>query len=97
MLEKSATNRVLIFKHSTQCSISSAAYDEFLEFAKHAEDITCGVVLVIENRALSAEVAKRLGIRHESPQAIVVENGQVTWNASHWSISAAALTKALRD
>src|SRR5438874_593230 len=43
LLERSKTNPVLIFKHSTQCPISSHAYDEFTEFAEAAEDLTCGL------------------------------------------------------
>src|SRR5437016_6293480 len=87
LLDRSKTNSVLIFKHSTQCPISSQAYDEFTRFARSAGDIACGVVLVIENRDLSDAIAERLKIRHESPQAIVVKDGHVIWHASHCSIT----------
>src|SRR5689334_5461280 len=97
LLERSKEDRILIFKHSTQCPVSSAAYDEFLEFTHDAQDVSCGVVLVIENRKVSNTIASRLGVRHESPQAIVVENGREKWNASHWQITADALAKALRS
>src|SRR5207237_10162783 len=86
LLERSKTNSVLIFKHSTQCPISSQAYEEFTRFATSAGDVACGVVLVIENRNLSDTIAERLEVRHQSPQAIVVKDGRVTWQASHWSI-----------
>jgi bacillithiol system protein YtxJ len=95
LLEKSKEDPILIFKHSTQCPVSSAAYDEFLEFTTQASDIPCGVVLVIENRSVSNTIAAQLGVRHESPQAIVVEKGRQKWNASHWAITADALKKAL--
>src|SRR6185436_10749147 len=85
LLEESKEDPILIFKHSTQCPVSSAAYDEFLEFSSHAGEIRCGVVLVIENRQVSNTVAAKLGVRHESPQVIVVENGRQTWNATHWA------------
>ena len=97
LLQRSATDRILIFKHSTQCSVSAGAYDEFLAFVEDAADVPCGLVLVIEDRALSDRIESQLGIRHESPQAIVVENGKVRWTSSHWSITADALKKALRD
>jgi len=96
LLEKSRCNPIVIFKHSTQCPVSTSAYEEFLEFTENAGDVLCGIVLVIENRSLSNRIESRLGVRHESPQAIVVENGRQTWNASHWSITADALTKALK-
>lgn len=95
LLERSKANPVLIFKHSTQCSISSEVYEEFLRFAEPAGGLICGLVLVIENRELSDTIASRLGVRHESPQAIVVRDGQPAWNASHWSISADSLRRAL--
>jgi bacillithiol system protein YtxJ len=97
LLERSRSTPVLIFKHSTQCSISSAAYEELTQFADQAQGVECGLVLVIENRTLSDKVAAQFGIRHQSPQAIVIENGQPTWNASHWSITADALAKATRS
>jgi hypothetical protein len=37
-----------------------------------------------------------LGVAHESPQVIVLRNGQVVWNASHFSITAQAVTAAVR-
>ncbi len=95
LLETSKAHPVLIFKHSTQCPISSEAYREFKRFAESSSSLPCALVLVIENRELSNTIASRLGVRHESPQAIVVKNGQAAWNASHWSITADSLSQAL--
>jgi bacillithiol system protein YtxJ len=97
LLERSNTDPILIFKHSTQCPVSAAAYDEFLEFAKNAANTECGVVLVIENRSISNTIESKLGVRHESPQAIVVEKGRIRWSASHWAITSDALSKAMRS
>ena len=96
LIERSRTDPILIFKHSTQCSISIAVYDEFLKFTEDASDVACGVVLVLENRRLSNTIASRFGVRHESPQAIVLRNGQPHWNASHWAITTDALSKATK-
>jgi len=96
LLEKSKTNPVLIFKHSTQCSISGQAYDEFREFAESAGELICGVVSVIEDRAVSSSIAERLNVRHETPQVIVIKDGRATWHASHWSITIDSLIAALR-
>jgi bacillithiol system protein YtxJ len=96
LLETSKRGPVLIFKHSTQCSISSRACQEFQKFAESAGDLTCGLVHIIENRALSNTIAERLNVPHESPQVIVVSNGRVTWHASHWSITVDSLNQALR-
>jgi bacillithiol system protein YtxJ len=97
LLEQSKTNPVLIFKHSTQCPISGEAYEEFKEFAESTGELACGLVLVIENRAVSNVIAERLNIRHESPQAIVVKDGHAAWHASHWSITSNSLSEALRS
>jgi bacillithiol system protein YtxJ len=96
LLERSKSDPVLIFKHSTQCSISSEACEEFTRFANSAGDLACAVVLVIENRELSNTIASRLAIRHESPQVIVVKDGRSVWNASHWFITAESLGEALK-
>ena len=95
LLERSKTDPVLIFKHSTQCSISDLVYEEFHRFQEAAGEITCGLVLVIEDREVSNAIASHLGVRHESPQAIVLKDGKPKWNASHWSITADALSRAV--
>jgi monothiol bacilliredoxin len=97
LLERSKTNSVLIFKHSTQCSISSYVYEDFMRFVESSSELNFGVVLVIEERALSDEIAERLHVRHESPQAILVTGGRAVWQASHWSITAHSLSEALRS
>src|SRR5215470_2645008 len=95
LLDRSKTDPVLIFKHSTQCSISTQAYEEFTDFAEGLPNLICGAVLVVENRKLSNAIAERFGVRHESPQAILIKDGRVVWHASHWSISPDSLREAL--
>ena len=81
---------MVIFKHSTTCPISTAAYNEMEQFAGE-------VVLVEVQRAreLSREIEKQTGIRHESPQVLVLENGKVVWNASHFKVKAQAVEEAV--
>ena len=97
LLEQSKTDPVLIFKHSTQCSISGEVRREFMDFVATAPELKAVVILVIENRRLSDAVAKRLGVRHESPQALLIKDSRVVWHASHWSITSEALVSALRS
>jgi bacillithiol system protein YtxJ len=94
LLEKSHQNPVVVFKHSTQCSVSADALDELKAFVDDNRNIPCGMLLVIERRALSDEVEARFGIRHESPQAFVVVNGTPVWHASHGRVTAEALQTA---
>jgi bacillithiol system protein YtxJ len=95
LLEQSQTHPVVIFKHSTQCSRSAAAWEEFQDFVSAHPDVPCGTVLVIEDRDVSDAVEDRFRVRHESPQAIVVRNGSPVWHASHFSVTEKALREAL--
>jgi bacillithiol system protein YtxJ len=83
---------VVIFKHSLTCPISSAAFDQMEAF-----EGPVSLVEVQKARQLSNEIERRLGVPHESPQVIVVRNGQVVWNASHFRITSEAVSKAVRE
>ena len=83
-----------IFKHSTRCPISAGARREVEDFAAARPEVPVHEVLVIEDRPASNEVARRLGIEHRSPQAILVRDGAPVWSASHRDITAAALEEA---
>ena len=89
---RSKERAVVIFKHSLTCPISSAAYDEMTAF-----DGEVALLEVQRSRELSQEIEDRLGVVHESPQVIVLRNGQVVWNASHFRITADAVAGAVRD
>jgi bacillithiol system protein YtxJ len=89
---RSKEQPVVIFKHSLTCPISAAAYDQMEEFAGEV-----ALVEVQRARELSAEIENRLGINHESPQVIVIRNGQVVWDASHFKITAESVTAAVRE
>jgi bacillithiol system protein YtxJ len=89
LFKRSNDRPVILFKHSLTCPISSAAYQEM-------ERLTHEVSLIVMQRSrdTSAEIERRTGIRHESPQVIIVRNGAAVWNASHWSITAKAVERA---
>ncbi|TCS95072.1 bacillithiol system redox-active protein YtxJ [Hazenella coriacea] len=96
LLESSKDAGVFIFKHSTSCPISAHAYEEVKKFIRkghHGEVI--GLILVIEDRSLSQGIAKRFGIKHESPQTLYIKEGtHVAWDASHGEITEENLEKA---
>jgi len=92
MKDRSRERAIVIFKHSLTCPISAGAYEQMAEFE--------GEVVLVEvqrARALSTEIENRLGVMHESPQVIVLRNGQVVWNASHFRITADAVAEAVRE
>ncbi len=90
-LERSHVAPVVLFKHSTTCPISSAAYREMSKF--NAAPVA--LVVVQSARGVSNEIAARTGIAHASPQAIVLRNGEAVWSASHYDITADAVTHAV--
>ena len=53
------------------------------------------VITVQSHRQVSDVAATRLGVRHETPQAILLRDGKPVWKASHFRITAAALAEAL--
>jgi thioredoxin 1 len=54
------------------------------------------MVTVQTHREVSNAVAARLGVRHETPQALIVRGGRVVWSASHFRVTAKAVDAALR-
>lgn len=83
---------VVIFKHSTTCPISAGAYQQM---ARMQSEIS--LIVVQQSRDLSREVEERTGIRHESPQAIILRKGKPVWHTSHWDITAEAVEQAVHE
>lgn len=78
----------LIFKHSSRCALSSMMLRRFEQaWQSAAMVVDFYQVDVIGNREISGAVASRLGIRHESPQAILIIGGKVAAAASHGGIA----------
>lgn len=95
-IAESRVRPVLIFKHSRTCGISCEAYDALHEHLAEAPvDASYNVITVQSHRTLSDEAEVRLGVRHQTPQVIVLRGGVPVWNASHFRITADALTRVL--
>jgi bacillithiol system protein YtxJ len=90
LVSQSGNAAVVVFKHSTTCPISAAAYDEMSRFEGDV-----ALVEVQSARSLSNEIEQRTGIGHESPQVLVLRNGKVVWDASHWKVKAEAVQQAV--
>lgn len=76
----------VIFKHSTRCSTSRMALRMFESDWNHPA--ATYLINVVENRASSNEATSLFGIVHESPQVLVIKNGECVYNASHSQIDA---------
>ena len=87
---------VVIFKHSTRCAISSMALNSFeSEFTISEDKVYLGFIDLVNNRDVSSECAEKTGIRHESPQLIILDNGKVVHHSSHGAIQFNQLAKLL--
>jgi bacillithiol system protein YtxJ len=90
---------VLIFKHSTSCSISATALGRLERNWKPEEmaEVKAYYLDLLSYRDLSRQIAQRFGIVHESPQVLIISKGQCVYHASHLGISYAEVKQnALR-
>lgn len=96
VLARSLNRPILIFKHSFVCGVSAQAYDE-VEALLAGPPLPTDVYLVDVRaaRPVSDAIAARLKIRHESPQVLLVDHGQVRWSASHFRVTAHAVRAEL--
>lgn len=88
---------VILFKHSTRCSISSTAKFRLENSLKSNPDFITYYLDLLKNRELSNYLAERFSVRHESPQAIVLKNGKCIYHASHLSISISDIEQSLKN
>ncbi|MEO6235979.1 MAG: bacillithiol system redox-active protein YtxJ [Vicinamibacterales bacterium] len=95
-IAESREHPVLLFKHSRYCGVSCEALDELQSHMEGASDgVAYKMITVQTHRPVSDAVTERLGLRHETPQAILLRDGQMVWNASHFRITATQLRQAI--
>jgi bacillithiol system protein YtxJ len=75
----------VIFKHSTTCSISRMALDRF-ERAATPEKVDFHYLDLLNYKAISNEIATFFQVHHESPQIILIKNGECIYDESHYGI-----------
>lgn len=98
-LTESANEPVLIYKHSTACPVSARARMRLEQYLEENEgDVPeCYVVDVIADRPVSNAVESELGVRHESPQLILVRDRKAVWDTSHSAIKGENIEQALAE
>lgn len=91
--EQSKSSPVVIFKHSTRCSISSMALSRLERDWNNEEmsEIKPYYLDLISYRSVSNEIADRYGVYHQSPQLLVIKDGKCHYDDSHMNISYGAL------
>lgn len=91
--ERSATRPQLIFKHSTRCSISSVVQSRLQKELPFVDNIDFYYLDLITYRSISNQVADMFHVHHESPQVILIKNGECVYDESHMAITMDEITE----
>ena len=87
---------VAIFKHSTTCPISSMAQSRLVGSWDISESEIIPYHLdLLRNRSLSVLIAETFQVVHESPQVLLIKNGECIYETSHLDINTPELKEAL--
>lgn len=93
IIDSSNEKAVLIFKHSTRCSISRFALKQFENEYNLEDKITLYFLDLLNHRDVSNEIAVLFEVEHQSPQLILIKSGKAIFDASHSDIAAEDLKR----
>jgi bacillithiol system protein YtxJ len=99
IVRESHEHPVLIFKHSTTCSISATAkakLERQWPDANLPADTPLYYLDLLRFRPISAQIAQEFGVQHESPQLLLIQNGKCTYHASHMGIRLADVAEEVK-
>lgn len=96
IIERSKKIPVLIFKHSTRCSISAAALSRLERNWKeeNRDQLDCFFLDLLQFRDISNQIAECFALIHQSPQALIIKNGKCVFSQSHSEIRLKDLLEA---
>jgi len=95
---KATSGYSLIFKHSTRCSVSMMAKKRFeLDWEVIPEGTNLYFLDLISHRAISAQIAETFQVHHESPQILLIKDGNCVLDASHSDISADEVAELINN
>jgi bacillithiol system protein YtxJ len=84
--EQSKQQPIIIFKHSTRCNISSLAKNR-LERETPATNVNFYYLDLLRYRGISNKIADDFHVHHQSPQVLLIKNGECTYEESHNGIN----------
>lgn len=87
----------IIYKHSFACHICTMSLKRLEKSLSGSEGAQYHFIDVRKDRPLSNKVAELSGIRHESPQLLVLHNGNLYWHGSHGQVTAEAVQESLKE
>lgn len=87
---------VLLFKHSTRCSISAMALNRLERaWAESIEKVPIYFLDLITHRDISQKIAQLYNVPHESPQILILKNGKCIYTASHSEINVSVILASI--
>ena len=88
---------VLVFKHSTTCSISKTSLNRLERNWKEEEldDTKAYYLDLLSYRAISQEIARTFDVEHQSPQVLIIQNEKLVYDISHFDIDYATIKDVL--
>lgn len=95
VIEDSKLQPVLIFKHSTSCSISRATLDRLERNWNIEKGAKLYFLDLLKHRHISDAIAQRFDVVHESPQVLIIDQGRAVYDRSHFDINYADIKKQL--
>ena len=93
IMDLSYAQPVVIFKHSTRCSISRMALKQFENEFDLEGSVTPYFLDLLNHRDISNEIATRFEVYHQSPQLLLIKEGKSIYDASHSDIDAVELKR----
>ena len=88
LIKLSTSKPVLIFKHSNRCGTSRMVLKSFeREFNLNENEIDLYFLDLLNYRSLSQDISLKFNVPHQSPQVLVIKNGQVIYHDSHGAIN----------
>jgi bacillithiol system protein YtxJ len=94
IINKSFEQPQIIFKHSTRCSISSVVKNR-LDKNQNPDKTDFYYLDLISHRNISNQIAETFNVPHESPQILLIKNGECIFDESHSSIYMEEITDQL--
>ena len=96
IIAESKFKPVIIFKHSTSCSISRMALKGFERDFNFGDEVLVYFLDLLNFRDISNKIAAVFDVIHQSPQILIIKDGNSIFNASHENIDVTTLKDTLQ-
>jgi bacillithiol system protein YtxJ len=97
LVKESAEKKILIFKHSTRCSISRTTLDRLERNWKEDLNTKSYFLDLLSYRDLSNNIAQYFGVEHQSPQILIISEGKSIYDRSHFDIEFSQIENVIKN